>query len=400
MAHAERAHARLSPSSAKRWLMCPGSVKLSEAYPDTTSSYASEGTAAHELAEKCLRERQDAASYAMIDGVEVDEDMAIGVQLYVDWVRSQVDPGDELEIESRLDLTHVSDEMFGTGDALIYKVKARHLIVADFKYGRGVPVEPQENAQGLTYAVGAIKRYHNRPLDRVSVAIIQPRAPHRDGPIRVWETDPISVLEFEADLREGAFAVDNAALDYAAVQAGLVYREPWDERYLNPGEWCRFCKALPGCPAARQKALDAAREEFMPDKPLHLPALTPDRLGALLDEAEFQKMRWKAIEEFAHQEALAGRSPVGWKLVAKRAMRKWKREDEAVASLALAFDLEEDQIFEKKLRSPAQVEKFLPKAKRAEMDAFVTKESSGLVLVAESDPREAAKPDAAEEFGA
>ena len=174
------------------------------------------------------------------------------------------------------------------------------------------------------------------PIFIVVMAIIQPRAPHRDGPIRVWETDPISVLEFEADLREVAFAVDNAALDYAAVQAGLVYREPCDERYLNPGEWCRFCKALPGCPAARQKALDAAREEFMPDKPLHLPALTPDRLGALLDEAEFQKMRWKAIEEFAHQEALAGRSPVGWKLVAKRAMRKWKREDEAVASLALA----------------------------------------------------------------
>ena len=98
MAHAERAHARLSPSSAKRWLMCPGSVKLSEAYPDTTSSYASEGTAAHELAEKCLRERQDAASYAMIDGVEVDEDMAIGVQLYVDWVRSQVDPGDGVAV--------------------------------------------------------------------------------------------------------------------------------------------------------------------------------------------------------------------------------------------------------------------------------------------------------------
>ena len=102
----------------------------------------------------------------------------------------------------------------------------------------------------------------------------------------------------------------------------------------------------------------------------------------------------------AHQEALAGRSPTGWKLVAKRAMRKWKSEDEVAASLSLTFDLEDDQIFDKKLRSPAQVEKLLPKDKRADMDAFVTKESSGLVLVAESDPRQPAKPDAAEEFGA
>lgn len=397
MAHSERAHARLSPSSAKRWLMCPGSVKLSEAFPDTTSSYAEEGTAAHELAEKCLRNKQDAASYASMLGVEVDEEMATGAQLYVDWVLSQCEIGDELEIESRLDLTHVSDEMFGTGDALIYKVKDRHLIVADFKYGRGVPVEPKENAQGLTYAVGAIRRYHNRPLDKVSVAIIQPRALHRDGPIRVWETDPISVLDFEYDLRVGAAEVAAATDEIAGF---ISPPEFWETKYLSAGEWCRFCKALPTCPAARQKAIDAARDEFMPEQPLQQSALTPDRLGELLNEAEFQKMRWKAIEEFAHQEALAGRSPTGWKLAAKRAMRKWKIGDEEVAaSLILAFDLLPGQIFDKKLRSPAQVEKLLPKDKRADMDAFVTKESSGLVLVAESDPRQPAKPDAAEEFG-
>ena len=49
------AHAKLSPSSAERWMSCPGSVALNEGKDDKGSSYAAEGTAAHELAEKILR---------------------------------------------------------------------------------------------------------------------------------------------------------------------------------------------------------------------------------------------------------------------------------------------------------------------------------------------------------
>ena len=45
-------HAKLSPSSAERWMTCPGSVALSEGYADRSSAVADEGTAAHELAER------------------------------------------------------------------------------------------------------------------------------------------------------------------------------------------------------------------------------------------------------------------------------------------------------------------------------------------------------------
>ena len=47
----ERKHALLSASSAKRWINCPPSARLSEAFPESTSDYAEEGTLAHDICE-------------------------------------------------------------------------------------------------------------------------------------------------------------------------------------------------------------------------------------------------------------------------------------------------------------------------------------------------------------
>lgn len=57
------AHALLSPSSAVRWMTCPGSVALTKDMPDTSSKFADEGTLAHALAERALRDGKDAKEY-------------------------------------------------------------------------------------------------------------------------------------------------------------------------------------------------------------------------------------------------------------------------------------------------------------------------------------------------
>ena len=48
-------HALLSASSSKRWLACTPSARLEENFPNESSVYAQEGTAAHELGEYKLR---------------------------------------------------------------------------------------------------------------------------------------------------------------------------------------------------------------------------------------------------------------------------------------------------------------------------------------------------------
>lgn len=382
-AHSQRQHARLAPSSAHIWINCPGSVQMSEGLDDEETVYQAEGTAAHELAHMCALRGQDHTGNAeawrgwrvnsetgslqqfpgrpTMPWFEVTAEMADAVQLYLDVVREI--PG-EKDFEVRLE-TQVEGS-FGTGDCVIYNEAESKLTIVDFKYGRGVAVEVQGNEQLMLYASGAVKRHHNRPVGEIELMIVQPRAFHRDGPVRRWTLTPAKLWVFVSEA--------NASRD--------------DPAALVAGPHCKFCPAAGFCPALRDKVLDAVGAHVLDGEIFTMadPKNTADDIARHLRNAAIVSNWVRSVEKFAHLQAVKGNMPTGYKFVATRSHRKWK--DEGYAADVLGMLGVEALYTEPELRSPAQLEKELPRKDRAAiMPALTMRELSSFILAPESDPR-------------
>ena len=394
------AHSHLGASSSYRWIACPGSVRLASNMPNESSEYAREGTLAHAVAELCLREGRDAADCIGMSGpdfglvdvqLSVTEEMAEHVQTYLDWAREVINAEEcEWEIEVRFDLSKLYDGMFGTADLVVYRPKSGKLIVADYKHGRGVPVGVDGNPQLRYYALGAATRHHNRVVDSVEIAVIQPRCPHPKGPIRSEIVTPMELLDWSADLIAAARRTESA-------DAPLV-----------PGEHCKFCPASPVCPARERLVLESAQAAFSDTGTLEIAPVDSydaDRIAKLLGVVDQIEAWCKSLRDFAHHESEAGRTPPGWKLVATRPARKFKDWATVESLLVDVHGVAEAAVFtEPKPKSPAQIEATLKehgwKAKDAKnlIAPYVESVSNGTVLAPLEDTRPAVRASAEAAF--
>lgn len=379
-------HARLSASSAARWLACPGSVQLSEGMPNVTSFPAAEGTFAHEIAAKCLSAPPGTlaakADYyvnrrATIDGHEItcDEEMAEAVQEYVDEVRRYIDEDTNcshwVEHAFTPALKKLHPDFGGTADACVYRHDDKVLRVYDYKHGSGVWVNVVENKQLKYYALGALLELQ-RPAETVEVAIVQPRHHGAGETIRVWTFDAVELVDYAADLIDAAHLTNS-------------FDAP-----LNAGqEQCKWCPAAPKCPELEKYSMALVAKDFDVQSPV---AIEPEKLSAALDMIPLLEARISQIREYAYHEAAAGRPPPGYKLVDKRAMRRWTNDEQVEAwleSICTPAGLEEAHT-PPKLRSVAQIEKLMKKeeyGKTTIPEELVSKTSSGYNLVPESDKR-------------
>jgi len=418
--NSERSHARLAPSAAHRWSECPGSAVLEAQIPDTSSTAAEEGTAAHELAAHCLNMGFDTkrfmgrkidvngdsiATMFLAKGAPdgpgiylVDDEMVEHVLDYIKLVRTTVDGANgEMGVEKRVYAKAIHEDCHGTADAVVYRPDTKTLHVFDLKYGRGVVVEAEGNKQCAIYASGARTLKHNREIDKIVVHIFQPRAPHPKGSHRTWELTPEELDALESDLSACAVSVDDAEDQFVLPNVAALN---WEGNFLVAGDHCRFCKTV-NCSARANQALETAQTEFGDTTSLRSPdGMSSDELASVLTKAR-QIQHWiKAVEEHAAAEAKAGRLPTGFKQVAGRSSRAWSDEEKLQKLLPVFCSVDVKDLYEEpKLLSPAKLGKLLPKDERSSVAPFITKRQGGTQLVPDDDPRPAIRPDAASEFG-
>lgn len=239
-------HAILSASSSKRWLNCTPSAQLEQNFPNESSVYAEEGTAAHALGEYKLRKYLHERVRRPTSEFDTDE-MDANTDIYAEYIISTVEriketcPHPLVMVEERLDYSYLVPQGFGTGDCVI--IADGTLYVVDYKNGKGVFVSCDHNPQMMLYALGAYHAYgYLYSITKVSMTIIQPRLEN--------------ISTFECSVEELLDWAEN----YVRPRARLAFEGKGEQ---IPGDWCRFCRARTCCKACAQEAMALVKTEFL-----------------------------------------------------------------------------------------------------------------------------------------
>ena len=122
-----------------------------------------------------------------------------------------------------------------------------------------------------------------------------------------------------------------------------------------------------------------------------------EHLGELLEKIPAIEIWIKAIKDRAYNDLTSGGSVPGYKLVhGKAGNRTWK-DVKSAEGLLRSFGLSDDQIYTKKIISPAQADKLykskaLTPEQSLQLSNQVTRPEGALIVVPESDERAAASP--------
>ena len=359
-----RAHALLSASASHRWINCPPSVRLGEKYENRGSEYALEGTEAHLLCEYKLKQMLGIGMADPVPGMqywsEEMEQNAEGyagyvMEIYEDLKAEKRDP--VLLIERQVSYEKWVRDGFGTADCLIIADGVLHVI--DYKNGKGVLIDCENNSQMRCYALGSLELFDGiYDIDEIAMTIYQP---NRDNISR-------STISREELLRW--------ADEVLAPAAELAYEGKGE---FSCGDWCQFCQVKHICRARADYAMELAKYDFRdPD------VLDDTDISDILERTD-ELISWASdVKEYALRQALSGKEWDGWKLVEGRSNRKYTDEDAVAGAVRKAgFDP-----YEKKLLGITAMTNMLGRKRFSDiLGDFVYKPAGKPVLVPLTDKR-------------
>lgn len=310
------AHAFLAPSSAFRWVFCPGSARLEAMYPETESSpEAAAGTAAHWVFQCMFEGWIPAVDAVAPNGVPIDAAMLEAGQMVYNDVVSTLGPDwkQRIVVERRVNIPRVHPSVnWGTPDirAWAQLPDGRWILyVWDFKYGHKI-VEAFENWQMIDYVSGCLSEANVDGLAEqnivVCMTVIQPRAYHRDGPVRRWRCKA-------TDLRAHTNRL-HASAELATGPDPKCYPEP---------SACRDCRGRFACEALQREAYASAATGYAA-QPLEL---SPEALGielrALQRAKAFIEARETGLQEQAVSLIKRGQTVAWFTMEAGEGRTKW-----------------------------------------------------------------------------
>ena len=370
-------------------MTCHPSARLEATVPEKDTAYTREGTIAHAMAETMLLhllslEAETVPEFA--DFMQTCEPRLLhqindcneeklnwkemAETVYEHYVRlvyesylgaKLLDPEAVLLIEAKLKLGEFIPEGFGSSDAVL--IYGDTLEVFDLKYGKGVKVSADQNAQMMCYALGAyLGPGELYDIKTVRMTIIQPRLNHESS----YSIHAVDLMFWAEQVLKPA--------------AQLAFRGEGEQ---VPGEHCRFCKVAAKCRALADYTLRVTQEKTEPG------VMSLDEIAKLLPHFETIKSWISSVEEFALEAALEGDTIPGYKLVEGKSNRKFKSDEEVRNALKKAGIPEDSYLKPRELKTITDLEKTLTKKGfKTILGDLVIKPEGKPTLVEEADPRE------------
>lgn len=335
-------HAFLPPSGASSWSKCSLWPTMNAKFPQTESSEAIEGTAAHWVAWEILAQRAMDRGAKAPNGTIVTDEMIEGGELLANAVMQRA-AGLPLYIEQWLPVHSISPHCAGTPDLWAVTPDLLRLEIFDYKFGHRF-VDEFWNEQGLAYLAGILDyisaQFKIGPamLEQmeVSFTVVQPRCYYRGEPVR---THTYRVSETRERLNHLGNMAESALMS---------------EPTATTNDHCNDCPGRHACSALQRAAYDAA--EFSDRRtPLELePAAGALELVILERAMKRLEARVEGLREYVSAAIRAGKPVPYYRIEPAYGRTQWTIPDAQIVTIGkmLGHDLSKSATV-----TPTQAEK-------------------------------------------